>query len=171
MVLSWIIRNLWFWPYRNMMFFENLSCGWLVKKRWPVNGSLLLAQLFCHRDFLCCRGSARPPRLLLGASRRAQPLLWRQKDPKPLTLRLASWGRMDANLRRAGQLAPLKQGLPTDESVPPLGQTAGVGTWEMNSSGSQMKRGRNNIFCMIRFPSPQRVRKVSFLPISPKGTP
>ncbi len=33
----------------------------------------------------------------------------------------------DASLRRAGQLAPLKQGPPADKSVPPLGQPAGVG--------------------------------------------
>ncbi|MDH4195354.1 MAG: hypothetical protein OEV70_14530, partial [Nitrospirota bacterium] len=65
--------------------------------------------------------------LLLGASRRARPLLWRQKAPKPLTPHLASLERTDAILWRADQLAPLKQGPPADESVPLLGQTAGVG--------------------------------------------
>jgi len=35
--------------------------------------------------------------------------------------------RMNASLRRADQLAPLKQGPPMNASVPPLGQTAGVG--------------------------------------------
>ncbi len=123
--------------------------GLPVKKRWSVYGSLLFPQPSCHSNFLCCRGSARQPRLLLGASRRAQPLLWRQKDPIKvalfethqalLTPRLASWERPDANLRRAGQLAPLKQGLPTAESVPPVGQTAGVGPWETNMAGIQMK--------------------------------
>ena len=33
----------------------------------------------------------------------------------------------------------LKQGPPADESVPPLGQTAGVGPWETNLSGTHMK--------------------------------
>jgi len=50
-------------------------------------------------------------------------------------------------LRRAGQLAEpvlslaegLKQDPPMDESVPPLGQTAGVGPWETNIAGVQMK--------------------------------
>jgi hypothetical protein len=51
----------------------------------------------------------------------------------------ASFNGTDANLRRAGQLATLKQGPPVDESVPPLGQTAGVGTWETNISVTQMK--------------------------------
>jgi len=58
-----------------------------------------------------------------------------QKAPKPLTPRPASWEGRDAGLRRADQLAEsilslvegLTQGPPADESVPPLGQTAGVG--------------------------------------------
>ena len=54
-------------------------------------------------------------------------LFFREKEPKPLTPRLASLERTDASLKRADQLAPLKQGPPADESVPPLGQTAGVG--------------------------------------------
>jgi hypothetical protein len=54
-----------------------------------------------------------------------EALLFRQKAPKPLTPRPASLERTDASLRRADQLAPLKQGPPADESVPPLGQTAG----------------------------------------------
>jgi hypothetical protein len=61
------------------------------------------------------------------------------KDPKPLTPRLASLERTDASLRRADQLAPLKQGPPADEGVPPLGQTAGDGPWEMNISVTHMK--------------------------------
>ena len=62
-------------------------------------------------------------------------LLFRQKAPKPVTPRLASWEVRNASLRRADQLAEpvlsfvegLTQGPPADESVPPLGQTAGVG--------------------------------------------
>ena len=73
-------------------------------------------------------------------------LLFRQKGPKPLTPRLASWEGRDAGLRRADQLAEpvlsliegLTQGPPADESVPPLGQTAGVEPWETNLSGTHM---------------------------------
>ncbi|MDH3771196.1 MAG: hypothetical protein OET79_09470, partial [Nitrospirota bacterium] len=65
----------------------------------------------------------------------------RQKAPKPLTPRLVSLERTDASLRRADQLAPLKQGPPADESVPPLGQTAGVEPWETNTSVTHMKEG------------------------------
>ena len=72
------------------------------------------------------------------SSARPGPLLFRQKAPKPLTPRLASLVRTDAILRRADQLAPLKQGPPSDESVPALGQTAGVGSGT-NSSGTYMK--------------------------------
>ena len=39
-------------------------------------------------------------------------------------------------------LAPLTQGPAADESVPPLGQTAGVGPWETTLLGTLMnKRG------------------------------
>ena len=68
-----------------------------------------------------------------------------QKAPKPLTPRLVSLERMDASLRRADQLAPLKQGPPADESVPPLGQTAGVGPWEPNISVTH-KKERGSIY-------------------------
>ena len=72
-------------------------------------------------------------------------MFW-QKAPKPVTPRLASWEEMDASLRRAVQLAEpvlsliegLTQGPPADESVPPLGQTAGVEPWETNLSGTHM---------------------------------
>ena len=64
--------------------------------------------------------------VLPGFAPAGEALLFRQKSPKPLTPRLISLERTDASLRRADQLAPLKQGPPTDESVPPLGQTAGV---------------------------------------------
>ena len=59
-------------------------------------------------------------------------LFFREKDPKPLTPRLALLKRRDANFRRADQLAPLEQGPPSDESVPPLGQRAGVGRKKTN---------------------------------------
>ena len=66
--------------------------------------------------------------LLPGFAPAGEALLFRQKDPKPLTPRLASLERTNANFRRAGQLAGLTQGPPAEESVPPLGQTEGVGT-------------------------------------------
>ena len=73
-------------------------------------------------------------------------LLFWQKAPKPVTPRLASWEEMDASLRRAVQLAEsilsyvegLTQGPPADESVTPLGQTAGVESWGKNLSGIHM---------------------------------
>jgi len=54
---------------------------------------------------------------------------------------------MDARYGRASQLAELvlslveglKQGPPDHESVHQEGRTAGVGTWETNMAGSQMK--------------------------------
>ncbi len=56
-----------------------------------------------------------------------EALLFRQKAPKPVTPRLTSLERTDANLRRGDQLAGLTQGPPVYEGVPLLGQTAGVG--------------------------------------------
>jgi hypothetical protein len=47
--------------------------------------------------------------------------------------------RMDASLRRADQLARLKQGPPAEKSVPPMGQTADVGAGETNSSVTHRK--------------------------------
>ncbi|HBP90498.1 MAG TPA: hypothetical protein DD706_22750 [Nitrospiraceae bacterium] len=70
-----------------------------------------------------------------------EALLFRQKDPKPLTPRPDSLERRDASPRRAVQLAGLKQGPPTEESVPPLGQTAGVGVGESSSSVAHMEQG------------------------------
>ncbi len=66
-------------------------------------------------------------------------LLFRQKDPKPLTPRLALLKGRDANLRRADQLAGpvlsfaegLTQGPLNAKSVPPWGQPAGVGLMVM----------------------------------------
>ncbi len=61
-----------------------------------------------------------------GVGPAAEVLLFRQKDPKPLTPRLARSEGKDASLRSADQLAALKQGPPADKSFPPLGQTAGI---------------------------------------------
>jgi len=77
--------------------------------------------------------------VLPGFAPAGEALLFRQKVPKPLTPRLASLERTDVSLGRAVQLASLKQGPPADESVPPLGQTAGVGPWETNISVTHMK--------------------------------
>jgi hypothetical protein len=57
----------------------------------------------------------------------AEPLFFREKWPKPMTPRPALGERADASLKRAVQLAGLKQGPPAEESVPPLVQPAGVG--------------------------------------------
>jgi len=54
-------------------------------------------------------------------------LFFREKDPKPLTPKLAISDRADVKLWRADQLAELRQGLPVDEGVRPRGQSAGVG--------------------------------------------
>jgi hypothetical protein len=83
--------------------------------------------------------------VLPGFAPAGEALLFRKKGPKPLTPRLVSLERMDASLRRADQLAPLKQGPPTDESVPPLGQKAGVGPWEPNLSVTH-KKERGSIY-------------------------
>ncbi len=64
--------------------------------------------------------------VLPGFAPAGEALLFRQKDPKPLTPSLAIFNGTDANFRRADQLALLKQGLPIDKSVQPLGQPAGV---------------------------------------------
>jgi len=57
----------------------------------------------------------------------AEPLLFRQKWPKPLTPKLATLGVSNADLRSADQLAALKQGPRQDTSVRQRGQSAGVG--------------------------------------------
>ncbi|MCW5785648.1 MAG: hypothetical protein KIT39_20255, partial [Nitrospirales bacterium] len=64
--------------------------------------------------------------MLPGLAPAGEVLFFREKDPKPLTPRLALWERTDASVRRADQLARLTQGPPPEESVPPFGQTAGV---------------------------------------------
>jgi len=58
----------------------------------------------------------------------AEVLLVRQKDPKPLTPRPATFNGTNAGWR-ADQLAALRQGPPNKKSVRPLGRTAGVGHW------------------------------------------
>jgi hypothetical protein len=63
---------------------------------------------------MCCS-------VLPGFAPAGEALLLRQKAPKPVTPRLVSLKRKDAGLRRADQLAPLTQGPPADESVPPVG--------------------------------------------------
>ena len=57
-----------------------------------------------------------------------EALLFRQKDPKPLTPRLATLDEVNADFRRADQLALLKQGPPFHSSVHLLGQPAGIGS-------------------------------------------
>jgi hypothetical protein len=85
--------------------------------------------------------------VLPGFAPAGEALLFRQKAPKPVTPRLTSLERRDASLRRADQLAPLKQGPPADESVPPLGQTEGVGPGETNLSLTPMKE-RGTIYIL-----------------------
>jgi hypothetical protein len=87
--------------------------------------------------------------VLPGFAPAGEALLFRQKDPKPLTPHLASLKRMDANFRRADQLASLKQGPPADTSVPPLGQTAGVRPGRTNMCRGLHVGARNHEFCMI----------------------
>src|SRR5680860_1082538 len=67
----------------------------------------------------------------------AEPLLFRQKDPKPLTPRLAHQSGGTPTLRRAAQLAGLRHGPLDAKSVPPVGQPAGVRLQKTNRSGLQ----------------------------------
>jgi hypothetical protein len=57
--------------------------------------------------------------MLPGFAPAGEVLLFRQKDPKPWTPRLASSEGTDANLGKADQLAGLKQGPLADMSVLP----------------------------------------------------
>ncbi len=61
--------------------------------------------------------------VLPDASRGARPLLWRQKWPKPLTPRLALLRGVTPTLRRANQLAWLRQGPLADQERPSFGPT------------------------------------------------
>ena len=82
----------------------------------------------------------------------AEVLLVRQKDPKPLTPRPATFNGTDAGWR-ADQLATLRQGPPPrDESARPLGRTAGVGhTGEMERYESFEVGGCFNPFLLFFF--------------------
>ena len=57
----------------------------------------------------------------------AEILLFRQKDPKPLTPHSASLEKANAGHGRADQLAGLRQGPPVHENVRLWGRMAGVG--------------------------------------------
>ena len=72
----------------------------------------------------------------------AEALLFRQKDPKPLTPRPVSLNGTDANFRRAGQLGALTQGPPIHESVHPWVWTAGV-------SQQRKRRADNKVLAII----------------------
>ncbi len=72
-----------------------------------------------------------------------EAFLFRQKVPKPVTPRPASFNEMDARHGRASQLVEsilsfvegLKQGSLAHERVHPEGRAAGVGPWEANIEG------------------------------------
>jgi hypothetical protein len=64
----------------------------------------------------------------------AEVILFRQKDPKPLTPRPVSLDETDARLRRADQLTAFTQGPPFDKSIRPEGRAAGVGQLEERES-------------------------------------
>jgi hypothetical protein len=68
--------------------------------------------------------------VLPGFGPAAEPLLFRQKWPKPLTPRPVSLDWTDAKHEKAGQLAALRQGPLIDKSVRPWGLAAGVGQGE-----------------------------------------
>ena len=84
------------------------------------------------------RVSPRQPSLLLGASRREQPLLFREKDPTPFSPRSATFNRANSGPRRADQLAGpvqsliegLRHGPPIFLSVGPVGRPADGGQVE-----------------------------------------
>ena len=134
-----IIRNLWFWLYSYTMVIGNLSWGLPFKKYWSVKALYLCIRLSCARAFQCGPGFGPAAEVLL---------VW-QKDPKPLTPRLASLERRDANEWRADQLASLKQGPLTAARVPSWGQTAGVGPREDEQFRDPDATVRNHVFCMI----------------------
>ena len=114
--------------------------------------------------------------MLPGFAPAGEALLFRQKAPKPLTPRLALLKRRDARLRRADQLAEpalspvegLKQGPPADESVPPVGQTAGIGPLDKPFKDSD-ERGAIytvcSVFSSILFPGSR-----DFLNVGPGQT-
>ena len=111
------------------MFIRESTLGWASQQALAGDCVALVSPNLTSKWF-----SALPGFALAG-----EALLFRQKAPKPLTPHLALLEGTDASLRRADQLAPLKQGPPAEESVPPLGQTAGVGPWGQNISVTHMK--------------------------------
>ena len=110
-----------------------------VKNGWEVNVSHLLLPSFTSTGFPVLPGFGPAAELVAWHVPKGATIVVEEKDPKPVTPHLPLLERTDADLRRAGQLAALKQSPPVDESVPPLGQTAGVGTWETNILLTQMK--------------------------------
>ena len=71
------------------------------------------------------------------------------KDPKTIDAPSGLMRGDDVSLWKVDQLAEpvlsfiegLKQGPPADESIPPLGQTAGVGQWGRTFQGLMKVRG------------------------------
>jgi hypothetical protein len=77
-------------------------------------------------------------------------LLFRQKDPKPLTPRPASSEKANAGHGRADQLAGLRQGPPAHESVRLWGRMAGVGQRRgATQTSSLWKLFRNYYNCLL----------------------
>ena len=79
----------------------------------------------------------------------AEPLLFRQKEPKPLTPRPASFNETDARHGRASQLAALKQGSPDHVARPlrgPGGRRRTLGDEDFRDPD---EKARNHIFRMI----------------------
>ena len=134
----WIKRNLW--PYRLTMFLGDPSWVFPVKNALPVQSFALISPL------LLSTGCSVKP----GFAPAGEALLFRQKDPKPMTPRPASLHEMDAGHGRASQLAALKQGSPDYESVHSEGRAAGVGPWETNSPASYERDRKYSVFRLAR---------------------
>ncbi len=96
-----------------------LDATWVELKHQPVIAIQTWGQgnasYDCPLIFMSTRCFVLP-----GFAPAGEALLFRQKVPKPVTPRLASWEWTDANLRRADQLAGLTQGPPVYEGVPPM---------------------------------------------------
>jgi hypothetical protein len=99
----------------------------------------------------CRPGTGIPPSggnlcsVLPGLGPAAEALLFRQKDPKPLTPCSAE-SEGTAARGRADQLAALRQGPQEQKSVRPRGRPAGVGRGrETNRSGPDTKKARSLI--------------------------
>jgi hypothetical protein len=113
--------------------------GFARAKVLAVEQIALAPPIIVSTEFSVLPGFAPAAELVAWRVPKGATFVVEQKDPKPLTSHLALLERTDASLRRADKLAALKQGPPADESVPPLGQTAGVGLWETNKSVPHMK--------------------------------